>query len=202
MVLNREEELGGDVYVDRMRLEQLKKFKYLVYVLNESGTYEAGCRRKVSSRRVSRAIRRLVNARGLQLECARVLHEILLVSVLMYGSDIMIWKEKERSRVKAVPMDNLRYLLGIRNKLPNARMRELCGVTKGMDKIIDEGVLRWFGHVQRMERDRIPKRVYVGDCVGSRSMGRSRKRWIDTVKGGLKKRGLDVKQARRMAGVC
>ena len=27
---------------------------------------------------------------------------------------------------------------------------------------IDEGVLRWFGHVERMESDRIAKRVYVG----------------------------------------
>ena len=31
---------------------------------------------------------------------------------------------------------------------------------------IDEGVLRWFGHVERMERDRIAKRVYVGECTG------------------------------------
>ena len=31
------------------------------------------------------------------LECARVLHETLLVPVLMYGSETMIWKEKERS---------------------------------------------------------------------------------------------------------
>ena len=40
----------------------------------------------------------LVNARGLQLECARVLHESLLVPVLMYDSETMIWKEKKRSR--------------------------------------------------------------------------------------------------------
>ena len=53
-----------------------------------------------------------------------------------------------------------------------------------------------------MERDRIAKRVYVGKCAGSRSVGRPLKRWIDTVKECLKKRRLDVRQARRMAGVC
>ena len=37
-----------------------------------------------------------------------VLHEILLVPFLMYGSETMIWREKERSRVRAVQMDNLR----------------------------------------------------------------------------------------------
>ena len=34
---------------------------------------------------------------------------------------------------------------------------------KGVDKRIDEGVLRWFGHVKRMERDMIAKRFYVGE---------------------------------------
>ena len=52
--------------------------------------------------------------------------------------------------------------------------------------------------MERMEKDRITKRVYVGECAGSRSMGRPRKRWINTVKGCLRKRGLDVGQARRM----
>ena len=49
-----------------------------------------------------------------------------------------------------------------------------------------------------MENDRIAKRVYVGECAGSCSVGRPRKRWIDTVKECLKKRGLDVRQARKM----
>ena len=41
-------------------------------------------------------------------------------------------------------------------------------------------------------------RVYVRECAGSRSVGRPQKRWIDTMKECLKKRGLDVRQARRM----
>ena len=61
-----------------------------------------------SGRKVASAIRSLVNARDLQLEYARVLHETLLVPVLMYGSETMLWKEKERCRVRAVQMDNLR----------------------------------------------------------------------------------------------
>ena len=72
---------------------------------------------------------------------------------------------------------------------------------KGLDERIDEGILQWFGHVERMERDRITKRVYVGECGGSRSMGKPRKRWIDPVKESLKKRGLDVRQVRRMVQV-
>ena len=62
-------------------------------------------------------------------ECARVLHETLLVPVLMYGSETMIWKEEERSRIRVVQMDKIRSLLGIRrmDRVPNAWIREMWG---------------------------------------------------------------------------
>ena len=61
----------------------------------------------------------------------------------MYDSHTMIWKEKERSRIRAVQINSLRGLLGIRrmDKVPNAHIRELCGVTKRVDDRIDEDVL-------------------------------------------------------------
>ena len=43
-----------------------------------------------------------------------VLHETLLVPVCAYGSETMLWKEKERFRISTVQMDNLRGLLSIR----------------------------------------------------------------------------------------
>ena len=52
------------------------------------------CEEVASGGRVASAIRSLVNARDLQLEYVRVLHETLFVLVLMYGSETMMWKEK------------------------------------------------------------------------------------------------------------
>ena len=57
------------------------------------------CRRKVASgMMVAGAIRPLVNARDFQIECARVLHETLLVLVLIYDSEVMLWKKKEKNK--------------------------------------------------------------------------------------------------------
>ena len=112
-----------EVHVDGIRLEHALEFKYLGCVLDESGTDGTECSRKVvSRRRAAGAIRSLVNARDSQLEYARVLHETLLLPVLIYGSEAMLWREKERSRVSAVQMENLRGLLGIRrmDRVPNA----------------------------------------------------------------------------------
>ena len=69
-VLNREEGLNCEVHVDGIRLEHVSEFKYIGCVLDESGTDGAECSRKVASRRrVAGAIRSLVNAKDLQLEC-------------------------------------------------------------------------------------------------------------------------------------
>ena len=63
----------------------------------------------------------------LMLECARVLHEALFIPVLLYCSETMIWREKERSSIKAGQMDNLSVLLGIRrrDRVLNAQIRVL-----------------------------------------------------------------------------
>ena len=44
----------------------------------------------------------------------RFLHETLLIPILMYSSETMLWKQKERSIIRAVQMDNLRayFVLG------------------------------------------------------------------------------------------
>ena len=59
------------------------------------------------------------------------------MNVLTYGNETMIWREKERSRILAVQMDNLRsfWVSGEWNPL----VRQLCGVSKGIDEKIDKG---------------------------------------------------------------
>ena len=101
-----------DVYIDRICLEHVLEFKYLGCALYESGTDGGECSRKLVSRsRVVGTIRSLVNSRDLQLECAKGLLKTLLVPVLLHVSETL-WKE--RSRIRAVQMDNLRGLLVIR----------------------------------------------------------------------------------------
>ena len=76
MALVREEGVECEVCVDRMRLEHVSEFKFLGCVLDDLGTDEGKYSRKVvNRRRVAGAIKYLVNAMSLQLECARVLHE-------------------------------------------------------------------------------------------------------------------------------
>ena len=60
-------------------MEYISEFKDLSFGVDESG------------KEGSESFRGVASGRSLQLECARVLHKCLLVSVLMYGGDPMVW---------------------------------------------------------------------------------------------------------------
>ena len=80
----------------RIRLEHVSEFKYLECVLDESGTDEAECSRKVVSlRKVAGAIRSVGHTRSLLLESTRDFHESLLVPVITSGCYTMIWRKKD-----------------------------------------------------------------------------------------------------------
>ena len=103
--------LGYEIRVDGARLKQVSEFKYLGCVLNESVTYDAERRRKVASERIIAST-------------IRVVREGLIVPALLYGSEIMIWRQKEVSRIKSAQMGNLRSLLSVRkmDRVLNARI--------------------------------------------------------------------------------
>ena len=64
-------------------------------------------------RKVAGLIRTMVNARGLQIDRGRTLHETLVMPVLMYSSKTkIIWKVEAGSRIRTVQI-NLRGLLGL-----------------------------------------------------------------------------------------
>ena len=107
------------------------EFKYFGCVRVESGTYGAGTEAGEWDEG-SRSHLVPSYAKDLQLVCARVLHETLFVPFLTYDSETMLWKEKEISKIMVAQMENLRGFLGVRrmDRVPNARIRESCGVTK------------------------------------------------------------------------
>ena len=46
----------------------------------------------------------------------------------------------------------------------------------------DQRVLRWFGHVERMDEYRMARRVLMAEVIGGRVRGRPRLGWMDAVK--------------------
>ena len=58
-------------------------------------------------------------------------------------------------------------------------------------------VLRWFGHVERMDDYRMARRVLMAEVSGGRVRGRPRLGWLDGVKVALGNRGMTVEAAQK-----
>jgi len=61
--------------------------------------------------------------------------------------------------------------------------RELEEMSKGenMVKWIKGQRISWLGHLERMEEDRMPKKILTQELEGTRRRGRPRKRWKEEV---------------------
>jgi hypothetical protein len=61
--------------------------------------------------------------------------------------------------------------------------RELEELSKGGNivKWIKEQKISWLGHLERMEEDRMPKKIFTQELEGTRRRGRPRKGWREEV---------------------
>jgi hypothetical protein len=57
-------------------------------------------------------------------------------------------------------------------------------------KWIKEQRISWLGHLERMEEDRMPRKIFTGELEGTRRRGRARKGWREDVEGDLQVLGL------------
>jgi hypothetical protein len=65
--------------------------------------------------------------------------------------------------------------------------QELEEMSKGKNivKWIKEQTIGWLGHLERMEEDRMPKKIFTWELEGLRRRGRPRKGWREEVESDL-----------------
>ena len=95
-------------------------------------------------------------------------------------------------------MNCLRNMCGVtrRDRVRNEEVRERVGVDIALADRVEERVLSWFGHVERMSGERMTKRVYGSSVGGVRGRGRPPKGWLSGVRDAVEKRGMTVENAR------
>ena len=78
-------------------------------------------------------------------------------------------------------------------------MRTRTGVRRELAARVDMNVFRWFGHVERMDNERLLKKVMNAKVDGRSARGRPRFRRMDGVKRALNDRRMDEREARERA---
>ena len=81
----------------------------------------------------------------------------------------------------------------------NDKVRRRAGIERELASRADQRVLRWFGHVQRMDEYRMARSVLMAEVGRGRVRGRLRLGWMDVVKVALGNRGMTVEATRQGA---
>ena len=84
------------------------------------------------------------------------------------------------------------------DRVRNEEVRRRAGIERELASRADRRLLRWFGHVERMDEYRMARRVLMDEVSGGRVRGRPRFGWMDGVKVALGIRGMMVETGRKI----
>ena len=77
----------------------------------------------------------------------------IIVPTALYGAEAWGVRSAERRKVNVLEMKCLRSLVGVprMDKVRNEQVRRRDGIEMELASRADQRVLRWFGHVERMD---------------------------------------------------
>jgi hypothetical protein len=139
--------------------------------------------------KVSGVLRKIWKGEGLSIDSKRGMCEGIVAPTLLYGSEVWATSAAERRRMEVMEINCMRAMCGvsIMDRVRNEDVRRRCGSRVSIGERMYRNVLKWYGHVERMEKERIVKRVYSAKVEGSRARGRPKIKWKDSVKASVER---------------
>jgi hypothetical protein len=115
----------------------------------------------------------------------------------MYGAEVWQIATREINKIISTEMDVLRRSArkSRLEKIKNENIQETMGVT-GKPDIIEKKRLQWYGHVNRMPEERIPKLILEWIPAERRKKGHPRKTRMEGVHAAMTARNLEQNQWR------
>jgi hypothetical protein len=123
------------------------------------------------------------------------LFKTLIRLVVTYGAETWTMTKKEEQALLIFERKIFRRIYGAKyedmewKSMTNRELEELSKGetivkwTKGQRKT-------WMGHLERMEEDRVPKKIFIQELEGTRRRGRPRKGWREEVERDLQVFGV------------
>ena len=110
------------------------------------------------------------------IKAKKYLYEGVIVPTALYGAEALGMRSAERRKVNVLEMKCLRSLVGVSrmDRVRNEEVRRRAGIEMELASIAYQRVLRWFGHMERMDAYRMARMVLMAEVSG----GRVRLRWM------------------------
>ena len=113
------------------------------------------------------ALESVLSNRGLGIKAKKCLYEVVIVQTALYRAEA--WgMRSERRKVNVLEMKCLRSLVGVSqmDRVRNEEVHRRAGIEMELASRADQKVLRWFGHVERMDDYCMARRVLMAEVSG------------------------------------
>ncbi|XP_043498441.1 uncharacterized protein LOC122525861 [Polistes fuscatus] len=159
----------GDIQQDLtlengITINHCQEYKYLGLKITQDGTLDKNIQERCTQGRKAIALlNTILWDQSISKENKHNIYNSIVKSIITYSSEVWPLKEKSENMLRTTEMDFWRRAAGVsrRDKIRNTRILEIMDVKHTIIDDIKTKQLRWFGHVQRMEDERLPKQVLM-----------------------------------------
>ncbi|KAL1464017.1 hypothetical protein WDU94_003703 [Cyamophila willieti] len=157
--------------MDGESLKKVDNFKYLGSLISKDGAMDKELNRRIQlGSALYSCVKDLIWNTHVPLKCKKTIFQTYYL-------------------VQAAEMRFLRSMIGKtrRDRIRNEIIRSRIGVDRLQDRI-ETSRLKWYGHVRRMNEERLPNKYLEMKMEGRRKQGRPRLRWKDIINRDIVKR--------------
>uniref|UniRef100_A0A8D9B1A7 Craniofacial development protein 2 n=1 Tax=Cacopsylla melanoneura TaxID=428564 RepID=A0A8D9B1A7_9HEMI len=177
-----------DIQMENVTYKAVTQFKYLGELINNEGRPSAAIKERIQiGNRAYFANISLLKNKLISRKTKMKIYKTLIRPIVTYGSENWTLTQEDQEKIRRFERKIIRRIYGaVRLNEEEWRIRtnrEILEILEGEDivKFIKSQRLRWFGHVQRMEENRMPKKILAAKVYATRRKGRPRLRWMDQV---------------------
>jgi Reverse transcriptase (RNA-dependent DNA polymerase) len=177
-----------------VNLEVVEEFCYLGDMIDAGGGAEGAARARVRCAWGKfNQLSPMLAVRGASLKVKGKIYATYVRSVMVYGSETWPMKAEDIKRLVRTERTMMRRMCGVKlvQRINCEVLHERLGLEK-VEDVVRRGRLRWFGHVERMDRGNWVSKCRTYKPGGQRGKGRGKKTWRECVKDDLKEWNLDA----------
>ncbi|CAK1603570.1 unnamed protein product [Parnassius mnemosyne] len=185
MVISKNNFDDFNITVADLKLERVRKYKYLGTWLNETWSSDQEIKTRIEmARSTFSKMKKVLCNRRLKISLRTRLLRCYIWPIFLYGCEALTVKEDLRKRIEAFEMCAYRQMLGISwtRRITNVGVLRRVDQKRELRQTVKMRKVAYLGHVLRHERYGLLKLIVMGKVAGKRGVGRRKKSWLCNIR--------------------
>lgn len=184
---------GQDIELDNGIIKTVKYYDYLGVTICEDGKDDKDILKKIGrGKNMTKTLHPLLWNKNLTKKTKINIFKTIIEPVTTYGSEVWVMNKTLERKLLTSEMTYWRRCCGLTllDHVRNEEIRERMAVKSTIVDNIYEKQLKWYGHLRRMNDERIPKQVWNWTPAQRNKRGRPRRKWINNLNAEMERKGL------------